>query len=218
MRIIKEHCAQIGGNIDSRSGLDRVRNFDSEYHHFYVIFFLISNQMTMLGTYVLLIVDSLLYYAFARYMDKVKPGKWGVAQKWYFLCQPSYWCQKSRTADNDADYAKTELTEPVPQGLKNGFQLTNVIKEFTGGDGTFKAVDDLSFVALESQITVLLGHNGAGKSTTMNMLSGMLEPDQGNCYVNEIDVTTNSSLARQNLGLCPQHNILITEMTVKERV
>ena len=51
-----------------------------------------SNQMTMLQMYLMLIFDILLYYALARYIDVVNPGKWGVARKWYFLCSPSYWC------------------------------------------------------------------------------------------------------------------------------
>ena len=51
----------------------------------------------------------------------------------------------------------------------SGLKLENVSKQFTKNK---KAVDNLSFTAPMNQITVLLGHNGAGKSTTMNMLSG----------------------------------------------
>ena len=90
------------------------------------------------------------------------------------LFQPSYWCP-NRYSEENFDVEKTNadsLTEPVPETSKAGFRLQNVVKKFGSGNNTYRAVDDLSFVALENQITVLLGHNGAGKSTTMNMLSG----------------------------------------------
>ena len=123
----------------------------------------------------MLIIDSLLYYALARYVDLVKPGKWGVAKKWYFLCTPSYWFSRKAEIESKKPLDEDDiLEEPVAKNSIAGFRLDNVIKEFKSkiGKGTFRAVDELSFVALEGEITVLLGHNGAGKSTTMNMLSG----------------------------------------------
>ena len=42
---------------------------------------------------------------------------------------------------------------------------------------------------MTNEITVLLGHNGAGKSTTMSMLTGMVSPDSGSLFVGDIDVT-----------------------------
>ena len=58
------------------------------------------------------------------------------------------------------------------------------------GKGEVKrAVDGLSFSAMTNEITVLLGHNGAGKSTTMSMLTGMVSPDSGSLFVGDLDVT-----------------------------
>ena len=48
--------------------------------------------------------------------------------------------------------------------------------------GDFKAVDDVSFTIGDGQIVGLLGHNGAGKTTIMKMLSGYLEPDNGSVF------------------------------------
>ena len=176
-----------------------------------------SNQSTMLQTYILLIFDSLLYYALARYVDVVKPGRWGVGRKWYFLCSPSYWCPKNEEILDATDGDDT-LMEPIPPNHTAGFQLNKVIKTFDSGTTRKRAVDNLSFVALDSQITVLLGHNGAGKSTTMNMLSGMLEADEGQCFVGNVNVAQNVEKAREGLGLCPQHNILVRELTVREHL
>ena len=46
----------------------------------------------------------------------------------------------------------------------------------------------------------------------------MLEPTEGACYVGDINVASNVGKAREDLGLCPQHNILIKELTVREHL
>ena len=133
----------------------------------------------------MLIIDSLLYYALARYVDLIKPGKWGVAKKWYFLCTSSYWYSKKSEVITKKDETDDVLEEPVSENSVAGFRLDHVIKEFKAksGKGSFRAVDDLSFVATEGEITVLLGHNGAGKSTTMNMLSGEFEKTDSGFHI-----------------------------------
>lgn len=61
-------------------------------------------------------------------------------------------------------------------------------------------------------------HNGAGKTTTMNMLIGMFSPTSGTAYLNGHDITTETIEARKQLGVCPQHNVLIDDLTVKEHI
>ncbi|KAK3590754.1 hypothetical protein CHS0354_030992 [Potamilus streckersoni] len=70
----------------------------------------------------------------------------------------------------------------------------------------------------EGQITSLLGHNGAGKTTIMSMLTGFISPTSGTAIVNGYDIRTNISKVRENLGMCPQHNILFDSMTVEEHL
>jgi ABC-type multidrug transport system ATPase subunit len=70
------------------------------------------------------------------------------------------------------------------------------------------AVNDLSLSVLRGQITVLLGANGSGKSTTLDMLAGLQKPTSGNI---EIDATG-------GIGLCPQKNVLWDDLTVYEHV
>ncbi|KPI84757.1 putative ABC transporter [Leptomonas seymouri] len=70
----------------------------------------------------------------------------------------------------------------------------------------------------EGEISVLLGHNGAGKTTVLNMMTGMAEPDEGDCYIYGHSVRTELDLVRQQIGFCPQHNILWSELTCREHL
>lgn len=68
------------------------------------------------------------------------------------------------------------------------------------------------------QIFALLGHNGAGKSTTIGMLTGLLEPTDGMAVIGNLDIFSNVEELRQNLGVCPQHNVLFADLTVREHL
>ena len=96
--------------------------------------------------------------------------------------------------------------------------LTNLRKEFSTPDGIKVAVDDVSLSMHEGQITCLLGHNGAGKSTTISMLTGLLPPTDGLMSVFGRDVSTDLTEIRKDLGVCPQHDVLWPELTVQEHL
>ena len=66
------------------------------------------------------------------------------------------------------------------------------IKNITKRFGRFEAVKDLSIEIKEGEIYGLLGSNGAGKSTTINILLGFLEPDEGEAFIDGINVTTHA--------------------------
>ncbi|KAJ4444283.1 hypothetical protein ANN_06075, partial [Periplaneta americana] len=80
------------------------------------------------------------------------------------------------------------------------------------------AVKDLTLNMYEGHITVLLGHNGAGKTTTMSMLTGMITPTSGTALIGGYDVRTDIHMVRESLGLCPQHNVLFEDLTVREHL
>ena len=69
-----------------------------------------------------------------------------------------------------------------------------------------------------NQITCLLGHNGAGKTTTIAMLTGLIDPTSGSASVDGHDVAKEMSTIRKNLGVCPQHDILYPDLTVREHL
>lgn len=79
-------------------------------------------------------------------------------------------------------------------------------------------MDELSLRMYEGQVTALLGHNGAGKSTTMSILTGLFPPTSGTAIVNGHNIRTNIEAVRKSLGLCPQHNVLFDDLTVGEHM
>ncbi|GMH62673.1 hypothetical protein TL16_g03525, partial [Triparma laevis f. inornata] len=81
-----------------------------------------------------------------------------------------------------------------------------------------QAVDGLDLQMFKNQITCLLGHNGAGKTTTIAMLTGLIDPTSGTAFVDGKDVSTEMSEIRKDMGVCPQHDILYPELTVKEHL
>lgn len=76
-----------------------------------------------------------------------------------------------------------EFFEAEPENLKAGIKVQNLRKVFNQK----VAVNSLSLNMFENQITVLLGHNGAGKSTTMSMLTGMFTPTSGLALINGLE-------------------------------
>lgn len=78
------------------------------------------------------------------------------------------------------------------------------------------AVNKISFEIQKGEIVGFLGPNGAGKSTTMKMITGFIEPSQGNTYVNDVHVQSHPLEARKKIGYLPEHNPLYLEMYVEE--
>ncbi|HEY0961064.1 MAG TPA: ABC transporter ATP-binding protein [Pseudomonadales bacterium] len=82
--------------------------------------------------------------------------------------------------------------------------------------GSFLAVDTVSFTIRPGEIVGLLGHNGAGKTTIMKMLSGYLEPDAGSICVDGVDVGLDAKQMQRQLGYLPENLPVYPEMTVAD--
>ncbi len=80
--------------------------------------------------------------------------------------------------------------------------------------GNFLAVDQISFRIGRGEIVGLLGHNGAGKSTIMKMITGFLEPDKGRIYIAGKNLEDDPLSARQMIGYLPENCPVYPEMTV----
>lgn len=97
-----------------------------------------------------------------------------------------------------------------------GGALHNCTKKYDGSERP--AIDNVSIVFRRDYITCLLGRNGAGKSTIIKLLTGQIAPSGGHVFwpLNWDRITGNEFDDR--IGLCPQNNILIPNLTAKEHL
>lgn len=90
------------------------------------------------------------------------------------------------------------------------------VKSLTRYYGKTPAVQDVSFSISERQIVGLLGHNGAGKTTVMKMLSGYLEPSAGSVEIGGKDLSLDAREIQQSLGYLPENLPIYPEMTIAD--
>jgi sodium transport system ATP-binding protein len=93
-----------------------------------------------------------------------------------------------------------------------------VVEELSRSFGAVRALDRVSFTAADGKITGLLGHNGAGKSTTLRILSTVLRPDSGRALVDGHDCTRDSLAVRRSLGVLPHASGLYANLTGRENI
>ena len=82
--------------------------------------------------------------------------------------------------------------------------------------GSSWAIRDLNIEIAQTGIVGLLGSNGAGKSTTMNILCGVLNQTEGNVWINGINIRGNPEEAKRQIGFLPQNAPLYLDLTVDE--
>lgn len=90
------------------------------------------------------------------------------------------------------------------------------VEQLTRLYGNFKAVDNVSFKINKGEIVGLLGHNGAGKTTIMKMLSGFIEANQGRIEIDGADIQKDLKRAQQSLGYLPENLPIYPEMIVAD--
>ena len=88
------------------------------------------------------------------------------------------------------------------------------VEALTRTYGDLKAVDQVSFEIGQGEIVGLLGHNGAGKTTIMKMLTGYLEPTGGSIEVDGLNIATQREAVQSRIGYLPENDPLYPEMTV----
>ena len=93
-------------------------------------------------------------------------------------------------------------------------EVTELTKKF----GSFKAVDNITFDVYKGEIFGFLGANGAGKTTAMRMLSGLLIPTSGQAVVAGYNVRKSPDKVKQNIGYMSQRFSLYDDLTVKENI
>lgn len=150
----------------------------------------------------------------------------------YFLCSPSYWRGDLQDfGDIVANTDKQADVEAVSDAMQSklALRVQGLGKVFYSNGIQKVAVNNLNLEVYRGQITALLGHNGshlsalyslcrqlphpsvcegAGKTTTFNMLTGLIKPTSGDATLYGESIINNMAKVRSVLGTCPQHNVL----------
>jgi ABC-2 type transport system ATP-binding protein len=104
----------------------------------------------------------------------------------------------------------------VNESPRNGIAIE--VHDLTKKFGSFTAVDQLSFSVEQGKIFGFLGANGAGKSTTIRMLCGLLQPTSGVASVGGFDVLTQTDDVKRNIGYMSQRFSLYDDLTVEQNI
>src|SRR6266702_2182196 len=109
------------------------------------------------------------------------------------------------------DKYSTQIAAPARPAEHTGpaIEMIDLCKDF----GSFRAVDHLSLTVKQGEIFGLLGPNGSGKTTTINMISGLSVPTSGEVRVMGYDVRHQTRQVRRLLGSIPQETALYEELT-----
>jgi len=97
-------------------------------------------------------------------------------------------------------------------------EVRGLRKSFTARGAKIRAVDDVSFVARDGEITGLLGPNGAGKTTTLRMLYTLMKPDEGRVLVDGLDPSEQPGEVRRRLGVLPDARGVYKRLTARENI
>ena len=121
----------------------------------------------------------------------------------------------------DADHRCWRAAQPPGEAITfmNGssqaaITASRLVRTFPG----VRAVDDLSFEVHTGEIFGLVGPDGAGKTTTLRMLAGIMTPDSGSATVAGFDVVRDPEAAKLHLSYMPQRFGLYEDLTVDENI
>ncbi|XP_044010322.1 ATP-binding cassette sub-family A member 17-like [Aphidius gifuensis] len=170
---------------------------------------------------ILSIFAAMFHFFMALYIHAILPDKYGVK------CHPFGWfLNKNKTENSQIQLDSDELEqnedfEKIPAGsLVAGVQIRGLEKNYNTGlirKNEFHALKGVSMDFYHGEITALLGHNGAGKTTMMSILSGLIESSNGVVIINGKNIL-DDNVINDNVGLCPQVNITVPDLNVYQQV
>ncbi|CAF0889943.1 unnamed protein product [Didymodactylos carnosus] len=193
-----------------------------------------ADNFSFLYCMIMMLIDSIIYMFFTWYIENVFPGEFGIPKPWYFPFTKTYWFGydvnkiRKRTEylinlEKNQSENTNELDNRVKQRSASiesysdgevGVEIINLCKYYNNK----LALKNLSVKFYQNQITSFLGRNGAGKSTTWSILTGLIPPTSGTAYIDGWDILTDIKKIRQNIGFTPQHNVLFDLLTVREHL
>ena len=195
------------------------------------LLFLRANKTGYFESMIMYIVDILFYFLLYSFIQSYKDSGLPFCSylKSFFtkvsrnvininLQKPINNAEEIINEDEDPTRKKyfQELTEINRQKSEQNqcLKLINVSKSFDD----VQAVKSFNGELFSNEIFCLLGHNGAGKSTTINMISGIYDPDEGDILLDGRSLVTDKKYLYQNIGLCQQEDIYFEYLTVEEHL
>ena len=171
--------------------------------------------------YTMFFVCMLLAWYFGQICTSTGGGR---SQSLYFICDPRYWgCLKTKakqvpfTDQDDLDENVKAENKRCREGDENlsAVRIADLVKQY---GHSFKAVNGLCLSMEYGQIFALLGHNGAGKTTSIRMMTGLENVTSGEADVAGYDVSSRTQEVRDRIGICPQHDVLWPQLTAREHL
>jgi ATP-binding cassette subfamily A (ABC1) protein 3 len=171
----------------------------------------------------MLIFDTALLLGVFVYLDQVVQGEVGIAKHPLFFLG-----FRRKGGRSSGDVGGGSSASPPPEDVEEpsaaeaaleregrAVVIRGVTKTYGSGRDAKTAVKNLNLLMYEGQVTALLGVNGSGKSTTMNLITGVFSPTAGTI---EVCGETEMSAIRRSCGYCPQSDTLWSDLTVEEHL
>ncbi|MCG7338364.1 ABC transporter ATP-binding protein [Staphylococcus sp. ACRSN] len=96
--------------------------------------------------------------------------------------------------------------------------MTVKVKNLTGGYGKRPVIKNMNFELKKGEIVGLIGLNGAGKSTTIKHMLGLLTPMEGELSISDIDINEDVENYRRKLSYIPESPVIYEELTLQEHI
>eukprot|EP00928_Gymnodinium_smaydae_P043157 TRINITY_DN28977_c0_g1_i1.p1 TRINITY_DN28977_c0_g1~~TRINITY_DN28977_c0_g1_i1.p1 ORF type:complete len:1368 (-),score=147.58 TRINITY_DN28977_c0_g1_i1:695-4798(-) len=152
---------------------------------------------------ILVLFDLVILSMLVWWFSNIWQGKYGLAKPLCFCIMPEF-IRPRRGIESDASVTSSSV-----------LSIKNMCKTFPSGK---VALSDMSLEANKGEIFALLGHNGAGKTTAINCVVGLLAPTSGEAFVNGFNTRTDLTMARHQMSVCPQDNPIYAEFTVRQHL
>ncbi|VDO31137.1 unnamed protein product [Onchocerca flexuosa] len=163
---------------------------------------------------IMMIFDIVWMSILAIYLDNVYPSGDLPRKHWFFFLHRSN-NKHQQCAFYDSSDAPSDNIQKYEGDDQADIDIRHLTKTYT----VQPAVDSMSFRAYRGEITVLLGQNGAGKSTTFSLITGLISPTSGSIYICGNKMESHSiDHCQREIGFCPQYNALFNLLTVREHL
>lgn len=96
--------------------------------------------------------------------------------------------------------------------------MSLVVENLTGGYSQLPVLKDVNFTINDGELVALIGLNGAGKSTTIKEIIGLLQPQKGTIAINELTLAKDPENYRKQIGYIPETPSLYEELTLREHI